>query len=214
MHDTALITGKSFAQVYGKAGMTVVDVGGLNLNGSLRDSIQELGMKYICVDLEEDWSVDMVVKPGEPLPFDDSSIDLVVSTSCFEHDPCFWITFKELCRIVKLDGYIYVNAPSNGYYHGHPGDNWRFYYDFGQALAYWASKKMCFNEKVYPVKVEETFHVLPLNDPAKWIDAVCVWKRVNELTNEFKISEEIFNKKGNLEIFLTELGLKLKKKMK
>jgi len=40
--------------------------------------------------------------------------------------------------------------------YGFPGDNWRFYYDFGQALVYWASKKMHPEETVYPVKVVET----------------------------------------------------------
>ena len=52
-----------------------------------------------------------------------------VSTSCFEHDPIFWLTFKEIARVTKVDGFVYVNAPSNEVYHGYPGDNWRFYKD-------------------------------------------------------------------------------------
>jgi len=47
------------------------------------------GMKYVCIDMEADASVDIVVPPGEKLPFEDGSVDLIVSTSCFEHDPCF-----------------------------------------------------------------------------------------------------------------------------
>jgi hypothetical protein len=36
MHETALISGKSFAETYGKKNYTVVDIGGLDINGSLR----------------------------------------------------------------------------------------------------------------------------------------------------------------------------------
>ena len=46
-------------------------------------------MKFVCIDMEADPSVDILVQPGEKLPFEDGSVDLIVSTSCFEHDPCF-----------------------------------------------------------------------------------------------------------------------------
>jgi hypothetical protein len=70
----------------------------------------------------------------------------------------FWLTFKEMTRIIKLDGFIYVNAQSNGFYHTYPGDNWRFYKDVGQSLAYWSGIQVA-NEEIYPVKVIETFHI-------------------------------------------------------
>ena len=138
MHDTALIAGMSLSQTYGQEGMVVIDIGGKNVNGSLRDFFTSRGMTFISIDMEAHPSVDIVVQPGERLPFEDGSVDLVVSTSCFEHDPCFWLTFREMTRIVKLGGAIYVNAPSGGQYHKYPGDNWRFYSDAGQALAYWS----------------------------------------------------------------------------
>ena len=188
MHDTALISGKLFAEKYGHINKVVIDIGGKNVNGSLRSFFESLGMKYICVDMEEDSSVDIVVKPGDKLPFDTGSVDLVVSTSCFEHDPCFWITFKEMTRITKLGGFIYVNAPSNGYYHGYPGDNWRFYSDAGQALAYWSGYQFS-NEEIFPVKVVETFHILPSQDI--WCDFVCVWERVDTKETEIVVSKTV-----------------------
>lgn len=100
MHDTAMLSGTKFAELYGKEGMPVIDIGGMDVNGSLRSSFEKLNMKYTCVDLENGRGVDIVVPPGD-LPFPDESFDLVVSTSCFEHDPCFWMTFREMCRIVK-----------------------------------------------------------------------------------------------------------------
>jgi SAM-dependent methyltransferase len=213
MHDTSLLAGSNFSEIYGSSGKVVIDIGGMdvyNCGATLRKFFEEKGMKYICVDLEPHSTVDIVVKPGEKLPFDDGSIDLIVSTSCFEHDPCFWLTFKEMCRIVKVGGYIYVNAPSNGNYHGFPGDNWRFYSDAGQALAYWSGIKMG-DEKIFPSKVEETFHILPLNDI--WCDFVCVWKRIDKCETSILVSEETIKNAGPLENSLTNKGLKLIKKM-
>lgn len=204
MHDTASKSGELFALSYGGVNKVVVDIGGQDLNGSLRSFFENLGMKYICVDIEPHISVDIVIKPGDKLPFNNGTIDLIVSTSCFEHDPCFWITFKEMTRITKLGGFIYVNAPSDGAYHCHPGDNWRFYYDAGQALAYWSSYQMN-NEVVYPVKVIETFHINPLNE--FWIDFVCIWQRTENKETEITVKPEIFYNKGILQNALNAAGL-------
>ncbi len=210
MHDTALIVGKIFSEVYGSPTSTVIDLGGMDVNGSLRTFFETNNMKYISVDLEPHPSVDIVVKPYEKLPFETGSIDIVVSTSCFEHDPCFWITFKELCRIVKLGGFIYINAPSNGAYHKYPGDNWRFYSDAGQALAFWSSKQMN-NEEIHPVKVLETFHVLPIQDI--WIDFVCIFKRVNEITNDIIIKKELSSSIGLLKQKLIDNNIQFSEKL-
>jgi SAM-dependent methyltransferase len=210
MHDTAYVAAFCVAHIYGKQGATVVEVGGKNVNGSVKSFFTDLGMKYICVDIEEDPSVDIVMKPGDNLPFETGSVDMVISTSCFEHDPCFWLTFKEMCRITKLDGIIYANAPSNGYYHGYPGDGWRFYADAGQYLSFWASKSMG-NEEVFPVKVLETFHVLPLQAP--WTDWLCVWQRVNEKENDIKTRDTIVNESGPLENAITNNNVRIIKRM-
>lgn len=70
MHDTALLSGLSFSELYGSLDKVVLDIGGLDVNGSLRVFFQSRGMKYICIDLENHPSVDIVVKPGEKLPFE------------------------------------------------------------------------------------------------------------------------------------------------
>jgi SAM-dependent methyltransferase len=209
MHYTSLISGKAFSQSYMVHDGLVVDIGGRNVNGSLRIFFEEKGMKFICVDMEEDPSVDIVIPPGEKLPFKDESVDLIVSTSCFEHDPCFWLTFKEMTRIIKPSGYIYVNAPTCGPYHCYPGDNWRFYSDAGQSLAYWSGKQMS-NEKIYPVEVVETFNVLG----DEWNDFVCVWKRVNidQIETRITVRSEIINSIGILEQTINNCGLKTRKK--
>jgi len=213
MHDTSLQSGSYFADCYGGPNKIVLDVGGRNVygnvDGSLRRFFENLGMKYICLDMEECSSVDIVVKPGDRFPFEDGSIDLIVSTSCFEHDPCFWITFKEMSRVTKVGGFIYVNAPTGGPYHCHPGDNWRFYSDAGQALSYWSSYQTS-NEPVFPAKVIETFHILPKNDV--WFDFVCVWERVNEKQTDIVVSNNITQKIGILEKILNNNNYATKKK--
>ena len=209
MHYTALVSGKSFSETYGINNGLVVDIGGRNINGSLREFFEEKGMRFVCVDMEADPSVDIVTPPGEKLPFDDGSVDLIVSTSCFEHDPCFWLTFREMTRIIKPTGFIYINAPTKGYYHGHPGDNWRFYSDAGQALAFWSGKQMS-NEDVYPVKVIETFNI----PDDFWDDFVCVWQRV-DIENAEKsivVQEDILNNIGILEERINKYGLTTRKR--
>lgn len=206
MHNTSSASGEGFSKTYGGDNLTVVDIGGRSVCGSLRSFFESRNMKFICVDLEPHESVDLVVKPGEPLPLEDGSVDLVISTSCFEHDPCFWMTFREMCRITKLGGFIYVNAPSNGPYHGFPGDNWRFYRDASQALAYWSCKKIG-NEPVYPCKVEEMFFIEPSGDV--WRDFVTIWQRTEELTDSIVLSEEIISKQGKLRTYIEQAGFKI-----
>lgn len=209
MHFTSLKSGEAFAEAYSVKNGIVVDLGGRNVNGSLRSFFESKQMKFVCVDMEADPSVDIVIPPGEKLPFEDGSVDLIVSTSCFEHDPCFWLTFKEMTRIIKPSGYIYVNAPTKGVYHKYPGDNWRFYSDAGQALAYWSGKQMS-NETIYPVKVIETFNILG----SQFNDFVCVWQRVNieNIEKNIIVSDEIVNNIGILENKLNKMGLKTRKK--
>jgi SAM-dependent methyltransferase len=209
MHYTSLKSGEAFSEAYGLHEGLVIDIGGRDLYGSLRSFFELQGMKFVCIDMVEDASVDIIVPPGDKLPFEDGSVDLIVSTSCFEHDPCFWLTFKEMTRVIKPSGYIYINAPTAGPYHCHPGDNWRFYSDAGQALAVWSGKQIS-NETIYPVKVVETFNVLG----DIWNDFVCVWQRVDIENCETNIivQNDIISNIGILEKTINNYGLQTRKK--
>jgi SAM-dependent methyltransferase len=205
MHDTSLACGQAVAKIFARPGVRVVDIGGLSVSGTLRQAFEEGGAQFTSVDMDSHPSVDVVVKAGEPLPFATGSIDLVVSSSCFEHDPMFWLTFREMSRIVKLGGYIYVSAPSNGVYHAYPGDSWRFYSDAGQSLAVWSGKQLG-NEDVFPTRVSEVFHILPKDDI--WIDFVCLWERVESKETNIQTPSEIVNKKGPLKVLLQNNGFR------
>ena len=137
MHKSAYENTEKFYKKYCENNIEnkkIVDIGSYSVNGSVRP-IFEKG-HYIGVDMSEGPNVD-IVSNAHNLPFEDGEIDIIVSISCFEHDDMFWVTFLEMCRIVNNGGYIYINAPSNGPYHGHPGDNWRFYLDSWKALEKW-----------------------------------------------------------------------------
>lgn len=143
MHDTALELGRLFFDRYlPKEGpLTVLDIGSMDVNGSLRSVLPpDRDILYSGVDIAKGPGVDFVIEDPGALPFEDGHFDAVVSTSCLEHDPCFWATVDEAVRVCKPGGFVYLNAPSNGQYHCHPIDCWRFYPDAGLALALWTNR--------------------------------------------------------------------------
>ena len=179
MHDSALAAGQAFAEKYVLGpGLKVLDVGGRNVNGSLRGIFESLGCEFCAMDMVEHPSVDVVCQPSDPFPFEAGHFDIVISTSCFEHDPMFWMTIREIGRVVKMGGYIYVNMPSKGKYHGYPGDCWRFYKDAGTALAYWSGYKI--DGKCYPISVIDQHF-----EDSSWGDNVTVWQRTENPPAKF-----------------------------
>lgn len=140
MHASALEYGRKFFEIYADAGFErVLDIGSLDINGSLR-SVCPPGLAYTGIDLSPGRGVDLVLSDPYAYPFPDGHFHMIVSTSCFEHDALFWITFMEALRVLAPGGLFYVNAPANGFYHGHPFDHWRFFPDAGLALQRWAER--------------------------------------------------------------------------
>jgi SAM-dependent methyltransferase len=139
VHPSAFELGRLLFQVHGTAVRRVLDVGSLDINGSLRE-VCPPGVDYIGIDLEAGKGVDRVLDDPYIYPFPTNYFDILVSTSCFEHDPMFWLTFLEMLRVTRDGGILYINAPSNGHYHTHPWDNWRFYPDASHALETWGRR--------------------------------------------------------------------------
>ena len=169
MHDTAYEHGRLFFELYwSDTFQTVVDLGSQDVNGSLRDHCPT-SATYIGLDLETARGVDVVVGPGQAMPIAANIVDVVVSSSAFEHDSFFWETFLELLRIVRPGGLIYVNAPSNHAFHRYALDCWRFYPDAGLALVRWAERRgAC-------VELLESFVARPKIDG--WADFVAVFRK-------------------------------------
>jgi SAM-dependent methyltransferase len=183
LHDTALISGEAFFRCYGKPGNSILDVGSMDVNGTLRNVWRPEDTTYFGIDQSVGPGVDHVVIPHTHWNFDPSAFDLVISSSCLEHDPLFWITFTQMARLCKPGGFIYVSVPVNGPYHGHPGDCYRFYKDSAPALAYWST--LC----SFSLELIEHLFMAPQRDI--WIDHVMVFGRGMFSMPEVKIRDHL-----------------------
>ncbi|WP_311266861.1 methyltransferase domain-containing protein [Sphingobium sp. WCS2017Hpa-17] len=121
--------------------INVIDLGAMNVNGSYRTLMPDHA-NYVGVDLEAGPGVDIVLQDVYRLPFEDSSIDIVMSGQMLEHCAHFWKVFTEISRVLKPGGKAFIIAPSSGPVHRYPVDCYRFYPDSYQALAEWSGLRM------------------------------------------------------------------------
>lgn len=139
MHPSAEKNASIFVKKYITIDAPIVlDVGSFDVNGTLKSVLPE-NSKYTGIDIEYGKNVDCIISKDYKFPLEDNSFDIIVSSSCFEHCDFFWLVFLEMVRCLKKNGYIYINAPSTGHYHGYPSDYYRFYQDSGKALVKWAN---------------------------------------------------------------------------
>ncbi|MTI58512.1 MAG: methyltransferase domain-containing protein [Firmicutes bacterium] len=124
-----------------KTAISVIDIGGANINGSYRDIFSNQRFIYKAVDLEENVGVDIVLNEPYSLPFKDNSIDIVLCGQVFEHVEYFWDLFSEIIRILKSDGIFFLIAPSAGPIHKFPVDCFRYNPDAYVGLA---KRENCF----------------------------------------------------------------------
>lgn len=119
--------------------LKVLDVGGMDVNGSLRPLFERIGAMFVAVDAKSGCGVDMVSQSVSELPFPAGDFDVVVSASTLEHCQEFWNLFVEMTRVCAEDGILIVLAPSGGPIHRYPVDCYRFLPDAMKALATYAS---------------------------------------------------------------------------
>lgn len=137
MHNSAIKNAKLFINKYiTSTNPSILDIGSYDVNGSLKDFIPK-NCTYVGLDAEYGKNVDCIISEDYKFPLNDSSFDIIMSTSCFEHCDFFWLVLLEMARCLKVNGFIYINAPSTGPYHGYPNDYYRFYEDTGKAFVKW-----------------------------------------------------------------------------
>jgi len=190
MHYSSLQNCQQFFESYGESiniiapNAHVVEIGSQDVNGSLRTLCPEQ-FKYTGVDFVAGKGVDLILDDPYRLPFDSESVDVVLSSSCFEHSEMFWLLYIEIMRILKPTGVFYLNVPSNGELHRWPVDCWRFYPDSGRALISWA-KRNGMNPQLL-----ESYTSTQIGD--QWNDFVAVFLK-NE-TNTEKYPNRILHRK-------------------
>ena len=89
----------------------VVEVGSLDINGSVRQFFYEPTL-YIGCDVGPGPGVDLVC-PGHELPFS-NKFDVAISCECFEHDKHWQKTFAKMVEMVKDNGLVIFSCATTG----------------------------------------------------------------------------------------------------
>ncbi len=132
MHQTCYEVTQAFIDKHlaGQEKLSVADVGAYDVNGCVRPMFDKPGWTYTGLDMAEGPNVDTVVKA----PYDWSNVpsaayDVVVSLNTMEHVPKPWAWIKEVARICKPGGLVFLCVPNTIPYHAFPVDCWRVWPD-------------------------------------------------------------------------------------
>ena len=89
----------------------VLEVGSLNINGSIRIFFTECD--YLGIDVGAGPDVDLVCE-GQKLDHPNETYDTVGSCECFEHNP-YWVeTFNNMYRMTKPNGLVFMSCATTG----------------------------------------------------------------------------------------------------
>lgn len=116
------------AKTFLKHGINILEVGSLDVKGSVRFVFSDISSSYLGVDILDGPGVDMVINVADLTKhFEKESFDLVVSTEMLEH--CFdWRNaIYQILMVLKKDGILILTTRSPGFeLHDYPSDYWRF----------------------------------------------------------------------------------------
>lgn len=106
----------------------VLEVGSLDVNGTLRYGIQRMKpSEYVGVDIEEGRGVNKICRCEDLVEiFGLESFDFVLSTCLLEHVQDWKTCVSNIKRVCKKGGHLLIIVPSMYPYHEYPHDYWRF----------------------------------------------------------------------------------------
>ena len=93
-------------------GAKIIEIGSYDVNGSVRD-IFEGAEQFVGVDLTEGAGVDIVAY-GHEVDHADGTYDLSLSGECFEHDPHWQDSFRNMVRMTRPGGLVVFTCASHG----------------------------------------------------------------------------------------------------
>ena len=123
-----------------EAGQIILDFGGRDRNHKVNkvsgytEIWKDVYKDYFVSDLQAGDNVTHVMSGPYELPFEDNSLDIILSGQTFEHVHNPFRAAHELTRVLKPGKFMYLIAPSAGPTHDNP-DCWRFYRDSFTAIA-------------------------------------------------------------------------------
>lgn len=92
-------------------GRRVLEIGSLNINGSVRQFFQ--GCDYLGIDVGEGRDVDRVCK-GQDFDAPAESFDTVITCEMMEHNPDWQRTWLNMLRVMRPDGLLIMTCASLG----------------------------------------------------------------------------------------------------
>jgi SAM-dependent methyltransferase len=92
-------------------GKKILEIGSLNINGSVRPFFT--GCEYLGIDVGPGRDVDLVCK-GEDYDAPDASFAVTISCECFEHNPKWVETFHNMIRMTKPNGLVIMTCATAG----------------------------------------------------------------------------------------------------
>lgn len=123
MHASVMEWGHQVVHQHGLAERSCLEVGSINVNGSLRSLFRGA---YTGIDLRPGPGVDRVAS-GHHIPAADGAYAVVVCTEVLAHDPAFWLTIGEMHRVLQPLGYLLLTVRGLGFgRNDSPCDYYRF----------------------------------------------------------------------------------------
>lgn len=129
MHNSVMSFGRSVITAADIQGKRVIEVGSMNVNGSLRSHVEALDpVSYIGIDFIAGLGVDVVCDVCIAAKrFGKNSFDVVISTEMLEHAEDWRGAIAAMKRLLVPDGVIVLTARGPGFpLHGYPHDWHRF----------------------------------------------------------------------------------------
>jgi SAM-dependent methyltransferase len=140
----------------------VIEMGSRDVHGSYRPLFSDDNFAYVGYDVEPGDGVDILLFDPYHIPLPDASVDVVLCGQLFQRCEQFWRTFKEMMRVLRRNGHLFLITPSAGPTQPRPIDCYRFYPDAYYGLAHYAGCQLV-----------DVWH----DDRGPWNDLVGVFRR-------------------------------------
>jgi len=137
MHASCILFAERVIKKEEVFGKSVLEVGSLNVNGSIKDSILMFKPQvYTGIDMRDGLNVDLVCNSSDLIKtFGEESFDVVLCFNTLEHIEDWKTAIHNIKGVCKKDGIILITTVSKGFQkHDYPNDYWRYELDDMKAI--------------------------------------------------------------------------------